>query len=181
VITLIDGDSKCLIDSEDCFKHTWVDANGYVRFCPGNQKEKLVHRQVMENMIGRELLQTEVVHHRNRNRADNRRQNLMLFQTDREHKIQHAIEDMLADGANPETEHYCSYHKKYEPKEMFSTSPNSWSGLHNLCRVASNEYRRLKGINRDKFDARARLMQQYRRAKQKNTQISWLGQEGSRL
>lgn len=43
------------------------------------------HRLVMEQHLGRLLLPTEVVHHRNKNTTDNRVENLELFVSNRDH------------------------------------------------------------------------------------------------
>lgn len=169
---LIDGDLVELVG------HYWIGKNGYAV----HKSDQLVHRTIMEHLIGRKLVSPECVHHINYNKLDNRKKNLMLCANDKEHFLVHAKQDMINDGANPETDHYCTYHKAYHPKTEFSTVPSTWSGLHNTCRAATNQYRKENGMNKSKFDWKAMSNQQYRRArKSENIQISWLDKEGSRL
>ena len=59
--------------------HPNADKQGYV----------LEHRLVMESHIGRTLLKTEVVHHINGDKKDNRIENLMLFNNHSEHAKHH--------------------------------------------------------------------------------------------
>lgn len=65
-----------------------VDVCGYIRVREDG-KYKLKHRKVMENMIGRELKRSEVVHHWNEVRSDNREENLCLFRTNSPHTRLH--------------------------------------------------------------------------------------------
>jgi len=57
-------------------KKTYTDKKGYVRFTDSN---KPVHRWVVEKRVGRRLSSDEVVHHKNRNKSDNRSSNLYGF------------------------------------------------------------------------------------------------------
>jgi hypothetical protein len=68
-----------------------LDKDGYVLlWMPGHPEANIhnqvrEHRIVMARMIGRPLLRTEVVHHRNDIRDDNRPENLELFDSNGEH------------------------------------------------------------------------------------------------
>lgn len=68
---------------------------GYITIWTGNKSSKLEHRKVMEDYIGRELDPEEVVHHINRDRADNRIENLLLLQNQSEHSKLHQREKFL--------------------------------------------------------------------------------------
>jgi hypothetical protein len=60
-----------------------IDSNGYVVISDRNGKKggSLEHRSVMEDYLGRPLLSSESVHHKNGNRSDNRLENLELWST----------------------------------------------------------------------------------------------------
>ena len=69
-----------------------IDKDGYVLVWVGPDHPNAVrgyvreHRLKMEKKIGRFLLRSEVVHHKNGNKADNRLRNLVLYTNNAEHK-----------------------------------------------------------------------------------------------
>lgn len=75
----------------------WKNAKGYMqrrRTLPdGTRQQEFQHRVVMEEMIGRPLLENENVHHRNGDRADNSPENLQLWST-KQPKGQHWVDKL---------------------------------------------------------------------------------------
>lgn len=148
---------------------TYIDANGYER----NEQKKYVHRSVAEKALGKSLPEGSIVHHIDGNKSNNSPSNLVICQGEAYHRLLHARQRVLDLGGHPDTHSYCSYHECLHETSQFSTRTGTWNGRHNMCRTATNEYRKDKGLNRDKFDWRARLNQQYRRAfKSDKVQIS---------
>lgn len=64
----------------------WLDKDGYA-IKKVNGVNKRVHRIVMGEKLGRKLLDTEIVHHIDHNKLNNRPENLILYSSHREHKM----------------------------------------------------------------------------------------------
>ena len=63
---------------------TYIDSKGYVRF---KDSDRYYHRWVKEKELGRYLEPWEVVHHKNKDRLDNRPENLEIKTKDEHYQI----------------------------------------------------------------------------------------------
>lgn len=163
---------KALIDGDLCMNGyaCWLDGNGYVKW----KNDEYVHRFLAEKALGRKLKSSEIVHHIDGNKQNNSNENLLVC-SQAYHLLIHMRQRIYDDGYDPNKYHYCSGHKQYHLKEEFSTSNSHSHGLHNTCRKYTNEYRKQKGLNMNKFNWRERLNQQYRRAfKNNNVEVTQL-------
>ncbi|MGB7958023.1 MAG: HNH endonuclease [Minisyncoccia bacterium] len=71
---------------------TYVDSKGYRRFADSGIP---VHRWVAKLKLGRLVRYPEVVHHKNRNKLDNRPGNLVVCASQAVHERFHAIDGDL--------------------------------------------------------------------------------------
>lgn len=167
-----------LIDSDTPLPgNLYVDSTGYLRF--GSKKH--LHRWIVERVLGRKLKSTEIVHHINYNKLDNRRQNLLVCPNQAYHKLIHARTDMINSNINPNIYHFCSSCRAVKLKELFPKNRSEWNGVNHNCRDCSNAKRREKQYSKGKFNWLARLRQQYNRVKKGYTKrdICWITKEGN--
>ncbi len=79
-------------ESTPKIRKTYIDERGYTRF---KDSHKLVHRWVAEKKLGRKLMSNEVVHHKNRNKLDNRPENLVIYSSQFNHHMRHAVHKII--------------------------------------------------------------------------------------
>lgn len=75
---------------------TYVDEQGYRRFADSGIA---VHRWVAKRKLGRLVRYPEVVHHKNRNKLDNRPSNLVVCKSQAVHEYFHRIDGDLYKGS----------------------------------------------------------------------------------
>lgn len=92
------------------------------------------HLLIAEKAIGKPLPPGAVVHHINRDRADNRPQNLVVCEGHAYHMILHARQRLLDRGASPDREKICSSCKKVLPRASFYGSSYTYDGLITKCK-----------------------------------------------
>ncbi|MFA7169799.1 MAG: HNH endonuclease signature motif containing protein [Candidatus Paceibacterota bacterium] len=66
------------------FKKTYTDSNGYKRY---KKSRKLVHRVVMKKVLGGEIYEGRVVHHRDGNKKNNKPSNLQVCSRSEHYRI----------------------------------------------------------------------------------------------
>ena len=73
-----------------CWKGGKSKSGKYISIWQPNGKRRIrEHRLIMEKYLGRKLTQNEVIHHINKDRLDNRIENLILFKKNSKHLALH--------------------------------------------------------------------------------------------
>ena len=73
----------------ELFSDTYKDENGYKRY---KDSDKPIHRYMAEKKLGRKLRLGEVVHHKDRDKTNNSKQNLWVFKNQAAHDGAHKLD-----------------------------------------------------------------------------------------
>jgi hypothetical protein len=116
---------------------------------PRSNKWGFVYEHILaaEQKLGRALKEKEVVHHLNGNPSDNKLANICIFDSQADHAHHHAIQRIVGDGVNPETEKRCPKCKQVLSKDRFS--PSSSRGkkcLSSTCKPCRVKYERERRV-----------------------------------
>ena len=112
-----------------------IDRKGY-RVTTINGIRKQEQRWVMERHLGRKLTETEVVHHKDRDKLNNNIDNLQLFPDRQSHAKLHTEEDAFSICGNKDWRKCCFCHE-YDDTENMKKAQSRY--LHQPC---ANKYSR---------------------------------------
>lgn len=108
-----------------------INKNGY-RMIQKNYEVKAEHRWIMEEYLGRKLLSTEIVHHINENKLDNRIENLQIMKIT-EHLRLHKT-GKYRNPNNTSTHKQCPMCKNIFPRVEWGKKANNHDGLNIVCK-----------------------------------------------
>lgn len=120
------------------YRAVWVP--GHKRATHGYVYEHII---VAEELLGRDLLPSEQVHHINGDRADNRRENIHVCKDNAEHSRIHADMRIRSMGGDPCTQKICSHCKGLIERTEFHRNKSNYDGLDARCKSCDNLRHRL--------------------------------------
>ena len=108
------------------------------------------HRYVAEQIVGRKLKETEVVHHKDRNRKNNNVDNLIVFKTEKDHGYHHSYEEVELIRNEDGT-------YSFPVEQLIKKCPNCEKEFlsHNTmfcCRKCVNQYQSKNNSNRPSYE-----------------------------
>ena len=106
--------------------------NGY-RMIRVDGKQVAEHRYIMQQVLGRKLLPSEVVHHRNGDKLDNRPENLEVLASQFDHVQEHRKTFSSA------LDRQCSRCGEIKPNTEFYLRNDRPDGLHSQCRTCQRK------------------------------------------
>lgn len=112
--------------------------SGYIHVSLGGNRRKAEHVLIAEKALGKPLPAGAIVHHVNRNRGDNRNENLVICQDQTYHKLLHTRMDVRDAGGDPNTGRLCTRCRLVKEKLAFSRQAKGAGGLHTLCRPCAS-------------------------------------------
>lgn len=117
------------------FKNGSLSADDY-RVIYVDGARVLEHRHIMEKHIGRKLADSEIVHHKNGDRKNNKLSNLELIGTRGEHALMHSGFDPLR------TEKRCSTCSIKKPVVEFHKNRSTADGIAAECKTCRCKYQK---------------------------------------
>lgn len=114
----------------------YIDAEGYFRVQFGKTSNKL-HRMIVEAVIGRPLLSSEIVHHKDHNKLNNNPENLEIM-TRSAHVVEHH-KNVPDGGKNSQTERYCKRCDSTKPVSEFYPDKKESFGRRHTCIACCKE------------------------------------------
>lgn len=113
----------------------YINTGGYkVLFF--NATRILEHRYIIEQHIGRKLKRSELIHHKNGNKLDNRLENLLVV-NQAAHRKEHDFRNVTRKYSD--THKWCNVCKKFLEHKMFSANKKNWHGLMAYCKPCKNK------------------------------------------
>lgn len=126
---------------------TFIDKDGYVRV-RGEGRNRLEHRLVIESALGRPLTKTEVVHHINGVKTDNRAENLLVCSASQHREI-HASQDAKAKCGHADWR-MCIYCHQYDDQANLSVVKKNQSCYHKACAATYQQNRNKRSSTKEK-------------------------------
>ncbi len=99
-----------------------------------------------ERALGYAMPPGAVVHHHDRNRANNTNTNLVICQDAKYHRLLHSGMRLVGLGANPDTESFCAGCKQVKPLNEFGICSQVFNGRSWKCRLCARLSERMRYV-----------------------------------
>ena len=131
-------------ENNPSWKRGWAFSSDGAIFIHENGTQVLEHRKIAGDVFGKPLPPNTIVHHIDRNPANNEKSNLVICENDAYHKLLHYREAAYYSCGNANWLK-CRFCKEYDDPDNLYVSPKQRKGNHRNCRNAyMREYNKKK-------------------------------------